>query len=65
MCTIEKKLGLFYEGLTITVHSSEEPDIVSQEEIQAKMDPAEAARLSRVRNIGIAVRSSYSILRRW
>lgn len=33
-----------------------ESELVSLEEIQAKMDPAEAERLRTVRNIGIAVR---------
>lgn len=33
----------------------EEPELVSQEEIHAKMDPVEAERLRTVRNIGIAV----------
>lgn len=36
-------------------NSSEEPDIIPQEEILARMDPREMARLARVRNIGIAV----------
>lgn len=35
-----------------------EPELVSLEEIQAKMDPIEAERLRTVRNIGIAVRVS-------
>ncbi|KAG0640335.1 P-loop containing nucleoside triphosphate hydrolase protein [Tuber brumale] len=33
---------------------SEEPEIIPQEEILARMDPKEMARLARVRNIGIA-----------
>lgn len=34
------------------------PELVSLEEIRAKMDPVEAERLRTVRNIGIAVRVS-------
>lgn len=40
-------------------NSSEEPDIIPQEEILARMDPREMARLARVRNIGIAVCFSF------
>jgi len=42
-------------------NSLEEPDIIPQEEILAKMDPREMARLARVRNIGIAVCFSFCL----
>lgn len=40
----------------VGINRTAEPELVSLEEIQAKMDPVEAERLRTVRNIGIAVR---------
>jgi elongation factor G len=37
--------------------ATEDPSALAQETIIANLDPQEAHRLSRVRNIGIAVRS--------
>jgi len=51
----------FFRGLMPFFNSSEEPDIIPQEEILAKMDPREMARLARVRNIGIAVCFSFCL----
>jgi hypothetical protein len=48
----------------LTMHSLEEahePEELAQETIIENLDPQEAARLSKVRNIGIAVRPSNSI----
>lgn len=47
----------------ISSNRTEEPELVSQEEIHAKMDPLEAERLRAVRNIGIAVRISMSAIK--